>query len=283
MPAASRTGPDVAIFTDLDGTFLDHTTYSFEAARPAYEDCRAAGVPVVFCSSKTRPEIEELRRRLSASDPFIVENGGAAFIPREHFPFEFAASGEIDHYLVIELGAKYRDLIATLDRLSGSLDVRIQAFHRMTPREIARHTGLSIAEAALAARREYDEAFFCIDAEGGSIESFLRAVEGSGLHWTRGGRFYHLVGHTGKAAAVRALSELYRRWNPRVATLGLGDSANDVSLLGAVDFPVVVKKPEGDYDAEVLRAIPNVGRSPFPGPRGWAASVQAFLRERQPR
>jgi len=69
------------VFTDLDGTLLDHSSYSFEAARPALEGLRARRIPVVPCTSKTRAEVEEIRTRLRNRDPFVVENGGAALIP----------------------------------------------------------------------------------------------------------------------------------------------------------------------------------------------------------
>lgn len=67
------------VITDLDGTLLDQT-YSFEGARPAITLLKEKRVPVVLCSSKTRPEIELYRERLGFKDPFIVENGGAIYI-----------------------------------------------------------------------------------------------------------------------------------------------------------------------------------------------------------
>ena len=67
----------LVVFSDLDGTLLDHYTYSFEDARPALGRLRAAGVPLVLCTSKTRAEIAPLRDALRNTHPFISENGGA--------------------------------------------------------------------------------------------------------------------------------------------------------------------------------------------------------------
>jgi hypothetical protein len=66
----------LVVFTDLDGTLLDHATYSFGPARPALDALAAAGVPVVLCTSKTRagPSTGD---RPSRHAPFVVENGGA--------------------------------------------------------------------------------------------------------------------------------------------------------------------------------------------------------------
>ncbi len=67
------------IFTDLDGTLLDHDTYAWKEAEPALDLCKTLKVPVILASSKTRAEMETIRREMSISDPFIAENGGGIF------------------------------------------------------------------------------------------------------------------------------------------------------------------------------------------------------------
>ena len=80
--------PHVIVVSDLDGTLLDHETYSFDAARPALARLRQADVPLVLCTSKTRAEVESIRRSLDNEHPFIVENGGAVVIPLDYFSFD---------------------------------------------------------------------------------------------------------------------------------------------------------------------------------------------------
>ena len=277
----SRTAPRMVIFTDLDGTLLDHRTYACDQALPAFRSCLSANVPVVFCSSKTRAEIEDLRRMLGSSDPFISENGGAAFVPLDHFPFPIEHHAVAGPHLVIEFGGGYAKLSSTLDDLSRDLQVPVRAFHRMTAEEIAGDTGLPLRQAELAAAREYDEPFAFADPSEPESRRFLETAEARGLRWTYGGRFYHLLGHAGKQPAVAALAALYRRWNPAIRTAGLGDSANDATLLAAVDIPILVMKPTGGYDPTVVEKLPAVHRSPLPGPGGWNVSVQALLAEAQ--
>ena len=48
---------DVMVFTDLDGSLLDHENYAFDAALPALEALARADIPVSIVSSKTRAEI----------------------------------------------------------------------------------------------------------------------------------------------------------------------------------------------------------------------------------
>jgi len=279
----SRAAPRMVIFTDLDGTLLDGDTYECGEALPALRRCRDANVPVVFCSSKTRAEIEELRHAVGSEDPFISENGGGVFIPRGHFLFPLdlpvERQGVAGSYFVIELGGRYGVLTAALDELSRGLGVSVRAFHRMTPEEISIETGLSQRGAQLAAAREYDEPFTFAGASEPDRRRFLEAAEARGLRWTHGGRFYHLLAHAGKQPAVAALTALYRRWSPAVLTAGLGDSANDAPLLAAVDIPILAMKAGGGYDPAVVEKLPAVRRSPWPGPRGWNASVEELLAE----
>ena len=76
------------IFTDLDGTLLDQYNYSYKKAIKALNLIRKKDIPLVFCTSKTRAEIEFYRKKLSNKHPFISENGGAIFIPNNYFNFK---------------------------------------------------------------------------------------------------------------------------------------------------------------------------------------------------
>ena len=76
--------PSHLVFTDLDGTLLDHHTYSWKEALPALERCRKKSVPVVLVSSKTRAEMAVLHQELKLSAPFVSENGGGVFFPKKN-------------------------------------------------------------------------------------------------------------------------------------------------------------------------------------------------------
>jgi len=76
------------ICTDLDGTLLDYSNYSFEKALPALQLLKDRDVPLVICSSKTKKEIEYYRKKLDNHHPFVSENGGGIFIPKNYSKFK---------------------------------------------------------------------------------------------------------------------------------------------------------------------------------------------------
>ena len=263
----------LVIFTDLDGTLLDHDTYSWAEARPALLELRRLQVPLVFCTSKTRAEVAPLRRLLSNRHPFIVENGGGIVIPRGYFGRGTSAT--------IELGRPYVEMAAALDEIARRCRVRVRGFHQMTARQVTDATGLSLTEARLAKKREYDEPFFFLGADNAAREMFYRAAKRSGLDLTRGGRFWHLFSGSEKGLAVRRLIDLYRRSGARpLRTVALGDAENDLPMLQAVTRAVLLPAPDGSFDRTVLRNLPRVVRGSAPGPEGWNEAVLGVLAQR---
>ena len=67
MPDLPTGAPKLLIFTDLDGTLLDHESYDWSPAAPALARARAAGVPVIPATSKTRAELAPLMAALAMS------------------------------------------------------------------------------------------------------------------------------------------------------------------------------------------------------------------------
>jgi mannosyl-3-phosphoglycerate phosphatase len=257
-----------AIFTDLDGTLLDRDTYSWEPARPAIDQLRRNGVPWVMVTSKTRAETEVLRERLGNGHPFVVENGGAAFIPHGYFPFPISGAARRDGYDAIEWGSPYTTLTAALDAAVRESGCRVRSFHEMTTEEIAAACDFSAEEAVLAQQREYDEPFVVLDPHCDT--ALLNAVAARGFRTTRGGRFYHVCGKNDKAVAVRELCKLYTRALGRVTTIGIGDAWNDVPFLETVNTPVII---DSAVAAEIKARLPRALVTEYGGPRGWNEAV----------
>jgi len=256
------------VFSDLDGTLLDHDTYSWEAARPALILLARRRVPLVLCTSKTRAEVETLRSVLGNDHPFITENGGAAFVPRDYFPFPVPGARARDNYEVVEFGTGYQELVHVLKAASEATGVEVSAFHQMTVEEVARRCGLPVEQGRLAKQREYDEPFEIPDSERAGV--LLQEIEAAGMRWTRGGRFHHVTGGNDKAAAVAAVTGLYRKAYSPVQTVGLGDGLNDAEFLNQVDIAILISSPGVE---ELQRRVPRGKVTSLRGPAGWNQAI----------
>ncbi len=248
----------MVVFSDLDGTLLDAEDYSFDAALPALRMLEARGIPLVFCTSKTCAEVLALRDRLGNHHPFIVENGGAVYIPRDYFAFHFEGHRRAGDYLVIELGAPYREQVRALDRLERRSGVALRGFSKMTVHEVAERCNLDLQSASLARQREYDEPFLILDPR--AVDAVLAAAQ---VPITHGGRFFHL-GSSDKGRAQAVLMGLMRRVRGDRVSVGMGNGPNDMPLLQAVDIPLMVGTGED-------------GRAPGAEPITWKSAVTQLL------
>ena len=154
---------DILIFTDLDGTLLNHFDYDFAAARPLLGRLREAGVPVIPATSKTRAEMQHWWQETGSVDPLIVENGAAVLVPRGYFAVEPTEAKVVDGFHVGSFVAPRAHWQALLVEAREAFPGCWQSFEELGVDGIVRLTGLDPASAALAARREYGEPLNWLD------------------------------------------------------------------------------------------------------------------------
>lgn len=253
----SPTAP-IVVVTDLDGTLLDHDTYEPGPAAAKLAELQDAGVPVVFCSAKTRAEQEVHREALGVTGPFIVENGAAVY----------------DDGAVHVLGLDYDDARARLRRAARDLGVRVRGFGDMGVDEVAARTQLSREAAARARRRDHTEPFVLVD--GDVDEATLRdAFARHELGVQHGARFWTASGRHDKGDAVTVLRDLCARGRGgRPLIYALGDTHNDAAMLAAADVAMLVQRPDGtwdDLDVDGLVRVDGIG------PAGWARAADSIL------
>ncbi len=274
MAEDKRLEETAIIFTDLDGTLIDHYTYSYADAIKTINKLKQRKIPIVICTSKTRSEIEKLRKELDIKSPFISENGGAIFIPAKYFSTRYDFTQKTRRYNIIELGTGIEILAEVLDRIKAK-GIRITSFSDMSAKELSEDSGLKEEDAVYAKKREYDEAFKILDKKDtGKVKAI---IEKAGYRFTEGGRYCHIMGKSDKGKAVKIISHLFRKEykknSIKIKTIGLGDSINDMPMLENVDMPVIVKNsahPELKVDFKAIRTN-------LEGPKGWSRALEKLI------
>jgi len=251
-----KIAPRLIVFSDLDGTLLDHESYSWDLARPALDQMRALGIPLVLASSKTAAEIADLRSNLGFEDaPAIVENGAGVLEPGGDTTADRSAHSAI---------------CAALSDLDPDLRRCFTGFSDWTIHELAQQTGLSLDQAKSAARRQFSEpGLWQGTPEQRAI--FETNLAQNGIFARQGGRYLTLS--MGATKADR-MAEIVARFAPKPVTMALGDAPNDVEMIRAADHGVVVMNAHGPgLPALEGEAAGRITRTREPGPTGWNTAV----------
>lgn len=246
------------IFTDLDGTLLDHETYSLKAARPALGECARRGIPVVPATSKTAAEVAPIMQEAGLSGPAIVENGAGITWPGSE-------AGDRSQWQAI------RD---ALEQLPDRLRRLFEGFGDWTVEEVSVRTGLPEEAARLAKQRNFSEpGIFTGDAQDEA--AFVGALAAFGIEGIRGGRFLTLSHGLSKASRMHEVCTHLGASGPVVA---LGDAPNDVAMLQEADIGIVVANPaHAPLPALAGETAGKIVRTTLAGPEGWNQAVLSII------
>lgn len=263
------------IYTDLDGTLLDHDTYGLDRAGPVLRDILARGIPVIPVTSKTEAEVQLLCHDLEINGPFVVENGAAIWVPQTWGLSRPTGSATAAGYWCHVLGKSRGYIRGLLAGLAGEWSGRFHALSDMSVRQVCAVTGLDEPSARRAQARHYSEALLWLGSATDRL-GFIQATAELGLEVVQGGRFLHVLAGGGKGVAMRWLhkkicSDLYSD----AISIAAGDADNDLELLEAADHALVVRSPV--HAPPKPRKNSRCYLSTVEGPAGWAEGMQHII------
>ena len=256
------------IFTDLDGTFLNHNNYSFHEAKEALAKISEQNIPLIFTTSKTKAEVIELQKKVGITEPFIVENGAALFIPHGYQDIELEYCDHYEGYKVLIFGKRYAQILNFYNEYKEEFGMR--GFSDMTLQEVVEYTSLDENSVKLAIQRDFTEPFILKDTS--LLPRLSNLASTYNIKITQGGRFFHLIGEKqDKGVAVKKTSELFSKlYNQTVESIALGDGVNDIVMFENVDTPIVIKNHLGKF---VECNLENLQYSSYQGSCGFNEMV----------
>lgn len=259
------------IFTDLDGTLLNHDNYESTAIEPFLAKLTDAGVSVVFNTSKTFAEVIDLQAKLNHRQPFITENGSAVYIPNFFFPIKPIGCEELDGYWRYALAPSCKKLHEDLSRHASQFKHSYRLFSELSDQEVAELTGLSLEQSTLALTREYSDPIYW-QGNDEQLAEFLALMKPLDYEVLVGGRFIHLNKQTNKGQAQNWLLNQFKQHNRHPFTaIALGDSQNDMAMLDEADIAILITNPASKAKAKLAQKPWHV--SERPAPLGWIDEV----------
>jgi len=239
------------VFSDLDGTLIDHETYTWDDAQEALARLRDMDAGLVLASSKTASEVVAIRTALAQEAwPAIVENGAGLLPP---FAADAPASSE------------YERIRLVLSDMPADLRQHFRGFGDLGTAELCQITGLDTVAAQRAQQRSFSEPGLWFGSKDAKIR-FLATLREQGISAQQGGRFLTLSFGRNKADQMRDIIGTYQ---PRY-TVALGDAPNDIAMLEHADFGIIVTNPHGPPLPRLIREDQGrVTRTQVAGPVGW--------------
>ena len=271
--------PRHLIFTALEGALVDPHTDSFAGAEEALSELERRKIAFVLLTSRTREEVDPIRRKLGHNHPFVTESGGGIFFPDGYFSLRIPGSVRTARYLSVAQGRPYAEVCEALDEIAEECAVGVAGFHHMSLREIADNTGLPPRSAELARAREFDEPFFFTSADDKAIVRFVETARKRGFDTRRGPTFWHLSAKCDPARAVRSLAQLFREaTHIKLRLVGIGGGDQDLPWLRAVDHAVLL--PDSHGAARPSEDLPEaqgrrmtIATGDAPGAIGWNKAI----------
>ena len=252
------------IVTDLDGTLMDED-YDISPARKTLNLLSELAIPVIPCTSKTASEVRHFRNENGLFDPFIVENGAAAY------GINKISSSEWE----LILGKSYKELRIILSNISETINYDLIPLNDLNNNEIFELTGLSDEGIIRALDRKWSVPF--LNPPDVIFEKVKTICSSYKVHVFKGNRMSHLLSsNSHKGQAVNKLKEYLQ--NRDVKIIALGDSQNDLPLLEYADISVVIPGRNGPN--KYLQSGIDKGRfrlANAPHAEGWANSVEELI------
>lgn len=264
------------IYSDLDGTLLDHFTYQSAAASQTLEQLKNANIPVILNTSKTFAELEIINNELNLNAPFIIENGAAIYIPINTFKKQPKDTIAIGNYWMKSFCLPRLYWLKLLSENTKEFNNCYRGFSSISASTLCKITGLNLDEAKRAKQRQYGEPILWLGNEA-TKKRFIEHLVDLGANVVQGGRFIHVGGYCDKGQALIWLTEQYRNNfnNPSISTIALGDGENDVPMLEAADVAVQIRSPVHNFPT-LYRQF-KTAQTTLYGPEGWAEAIQDLL------
>jgi predicted mannosyl-3-phosphoglycerate phosphatase (HAD superfamily) len=206
---------------------------------PGFDDFMAelehAAIPNVWVTTRTRLQIDDPRRKLGHTHPFIAEGGCGVYLPESYFHLSPPKTMRLGRFTCIPIAEPQPASADALEELSAETGVATVTLRSLSPRELVQNSGLPSQQAELMRHRDFDELFFFAGATESDVERVVAETANRGWQLRQRGVLWSLTVGANLKQCVRELSKLYTRAlrsQPKIVGLAREDNAE---LLAACD------------------------------------------------
>ncbi len=253
------------IFTGLDGILLPSEDIDYDPVVAIIKNLQQRNIPLIPVTNNTRAEVEDLLNKIGLNTSFVVEQGSGIFVPQDNSNFNVLETEIVDNYHLHQLGCSYTEARAALKAVQEEISKILRGFGDLDEENIQAMMGVSSAAAKRAKSREFSEYF--LTPSRLEIEKLQEVAEEYGFKIIPESKLSLVAG--GKADEGKAVGWLKKNYqstnSDKVVTVGLGSTKSDLSLLSAVDIPIIVPSSTeidpafADKDWQIANGIGSIG------------------------
>ena len=217
-------------------------------------------MPIIWVTNRTRLQIDDPRRKLGHNHPFIAEGGCGVYLPEGYFHLRPAKTVRLGRFTCLPVAEPQPAAAEALEKLSAEIGVTVVPLRSLSPRELAKNSGLPAQQAELARHRDFDEPFFFAGAAEADVRRFT--AESANRHWQlrQSGVLWSLAVGADMKQCVRELSKLYARAlrsQPKIVGIACEDDGSQ--LLEACDrgFLLVDRTSPGEGSDSTRERLPS--------------------------
>jgi len=221
------------------------------------------GIPAVWLTSRTRLQMDDPRRKLAHTHPFIAEDGCGVFLPEDYFHLRPEASRSkprgtatvrLGRFTCLPVAEQQPAAAEALETLAAETGVSVVPLRSLPPRELAQNTNLPQREAELARQRDFDELFFFAGASELDIRNFQASGRTRNIQLRQRGVLWSLSIGASVRRCVSELSKLYdRALRSHARTVGIATRGQEETLFASCDRAILLTD-QGDDQPDTVPA-----------------------------
>jgi len=214
------------------------------------------GIPAVWLTSRTRLQLDDPRRKLAHTHPFIAEDGCGVFLPEDYFHLRpqsstskprGTATVRLGRFTCLPIAEQQPAASEALEALAAETGASVVSLRSLPPRELAQNANLPPREAELARQRDFDELFFFAGASDQDVENFKSAGRTRNIQLRPRGVLWSLSIGASVRRCVGELSKLYDRvLRSHARSVGIATPGQEADLFAACDRSILLTEECGN-------------------------------------
>jgi predicted mannosyl-3-phosphoglycerate phosphatase (HAD superfamily) len=248
---------------------------------PGFDEFSASldhsAVPAVWVTSRTRLQMDDPRRKMGHTHPFIGEGGCAVFLPEDYFHLRPEKTLRLGRFTSMPIAQPQPAAQEALASLAEDTGVEAVPLRSLSPRELVQNSGLPARDAEMARQRDFDELFFFAGASDQDIQRFVVEAKLRKLALRQHGVLWSLAVGASLQKCIRDLTKLYdRALRYHAIVLGVATANEAAELFPSCERNILLGNRQPDLTPgpdDLVPKDPNIGKYslniPLSAPETW--------------